>query len=155
MAALKENGGSPPPSSAATPDKNGGLISDKHGGTPMSPQPQDHNVGPNDITYASHNPKITLPRKPTNAERITLDNLREMKGNINNMATSLCDMSLEDVLRKLHLPVDSPQPDSDKKAPRIKMLSTISREEILAHLHHEGTAPPPVRPCDTVIGSDI
>ena len=52
-------------------------------------------------------------------------------------------------------PQQSPTELTVKPLPPVKMLSTMSREEVLQHMHHPDTSPPEVRPCDTPNGSDL
>ena len=41
-----------------------------------------------------------------------------------------------------------------QSSPEIALLSNLTREEILEHVHHPGTTLLDVRPCDTPNGSD-
>ena len=111
-------------------------------------------AGVEDVSYVSHNPKIPPTAKLSNAARITLSDLQEMQHNIDHMTTSLRDMPFGEVLQKLYLPEDLLSSPMEEGKSQAKLLSTMSREEILQHVHHAGSSPPPVRPCDTANGSD-
>ena len=107
-----------------------------------------------DVSYVSHNPKIPPTAKLSNAARITLSDLQEMQHNIDHMTTSLRDMPFGEVLQKLYLPKDLPSSPMEEGKSQAKLLSTMTREEILQHVHRNGLSPPPVWPCDMANGSD-
>ena len=97
----------------------------------VASQDPSKDVGVQDVSYVSHNPKIPRARRPANATCITIDDLRQTQHNINHMTTSLREMPFEKVLQKLYLPGESLDSDSGNTAPRVKMLSTKSGEGIL------------------------
>ena len=88
-----------------------------------------------DVSYVSHHPKIPLASKLSDAACITLNDLQQMQHNIDNMTTSLRDMPFGEVLRKLHLPEALPTLPMEEGKSQVKLLSTMTREEILRHVH--------------------
>ena len=117
---------------------------------PVTIKPDDAKVAPDDtidITYASHWPK----RPPSPCPHPVDISLLPPK----QYTWSLLELDRDKLIRRLYTlesksDQSPPQPPGRSTSP----LVCMSSDNIVAHLHHPGTNPPAIRPCNTPNASD-
>ena len=103
------------------------------------------------VTFVSHWPKRppspTLIHPPLDLSRIPLS----------TFTTNLKDLNRDELIQRLYsVEVDTPSSiaSTPPKGKSTTPLGCMEHDDIIAHLHHPDTTPPPVRPCDTPNPSD-
>jgi hypothetical protein len=138
------------------------VVEDEVVPAPSNPADEDEEELPPGQWFYSHTPK--QPPKPKLT--LTRSDIETLATNIVKESSfrNLSSLSPAELVDKFFPPPplgppppalpSSISPSDGSSPPGVKLLSTMSREEVLHHLHHPNSQPPPVRPCDTSNPSD-